>query len=165
MAVVDLDAKAITLNTVDGEFASQPWWWEQQGLPYSSKTRNNEDWYKRLGYTPYKRAVPRYPCKTVDGRDILLESVVRHLVSLLCIAPVLEPDVLRLLSVHAQGTAMELMAMGRWQPLLEDEHLETDETDGQIDVLRWYEVAKFHESIHTHTGKMGGGRIRKHKKR
>jgi len=75
MAVVDLDAKAITLNTVDGEFASQPWWWEQQGLPYSSKTRNNEDWYKRLGYTPYKRAVPRYPCKTVDGRDILLESV------------------------------------------------------------------------------------------
>ena len=76
-AVHELGAKAITLNTIDGEFASQPWWWEQQGLTFSKATRNNEQWYARLGYTAYKRAVPRYPTRTVDGRDILLESVVR----------------------------------------------------------------------------------------
>ncbi|GAA6056759.1 hypothetical protein JCM3770_006118 [Rhodotorula araucariae] len=75
MAVRDLAATAITLNTVDGEFAAQPWWWERQGLPFSAKTRINERWYERLGYTAYKRAVPRYPAKAVDGEDILLEAV------------------------------------------------------------------------------------------
>ncbi|BGP36499.1 hypothetical protein JCM10450v2_000397 [Rhodotorula kratochvilovae] len=75
MAVRDLKATAITLNTVDGEFAAQPWWWERQGLPFSEKTRINERWYDRLGYTAYKRAVPRYPAKSVVGEDILLEAV------------------------------------------------------------------------------------------
>ncbi|KPV78242.1 uncharacterized protein RHOBADRAFT_64361 [Rhodotorula graminis WP1] len=71
----ELGARSITLNTIDGEYASQPWWWEQQGLTFSAATRNNEQWYQRLGYTAYKRAVPRYPTTTVDGRDILLEAV------------------------------------------------------------------------------------------
>ncbi|BGO96541.1 hypothetical protein RTBOTA2_000439 [Rhodotorula toruloides] len=72
---VKVGAKEITLNTVDGEYAVQPWWWEQQGIKFDSRLRVNERWYERLGYTAYKRAVPRYPCRTVDGRDILLEAV------------------------------------------------------------------------------------------
>ncbi|BGO92766.1 hypothetical protein NBRC10512v2_005052 [Rhodotorula toruloides] len=72
---VEVGAKEITLNTVDGEYAVQPWWWEQQGIKFDSRLRVNERWYERLGYTAYKRAVPRYPCRTVDGRDILLEAV------------------------------------------------------------------------------------------
>lgn len=77
MAKRDLSATSITLNTVDGEFAVQPWWWERQGVPYSPNRRVNEKWYERLGYVAYKRGIPRYPGKTVSGEDILLEAVVR----------------------------------------------------------------------------------------
>ncbi|GJN92242.1 hypothetical protein Rhopal_005272-T1 [Rhodotorula paludigena] len=75
MAKRDLSATSITLNTVDGEFAVQPWWWERQGVPYSPTRRVNEKWYERLGYVAYKRGIPRYPGKTVSGEDILLEAV------------------------------------------------------------------------------------------
>ncbi|CEQ38704.1 SPOSA6832_00149, partial [Sporobolomyces salmonicolor] len=73
---VKLGARAITLNTVDGEEAVKPEFWEKQGIRYSPKLRVNEVWYKRLGYVVYKRGVPRYPAKDVNGNDYLLEAVV-----------------------------------------------------------------------------------------
>ncbi|GAA5974900.1 hypothetical protein JCM21900_002944 [Sporobolomyces salmonicolor] len=72
---VKLGARAITLNTVDGEEAVKPEFWEKQGIRYSPKLRVNEVWYKRLGYVVYKRGVPRYPAKDVNGNDYLLEAV------------------------------------------------------------------------------------------
>ncbi|GAA5969143.1 hypothetical protein JCM11641_007483 [Rhodosporidiobolus odoratus] len=71
----ELGARAITLNTLDGNFASDPAWWARMGVTFSAELRNNERWYERYEYTAYRRAVPRYPAKTVDGEDILLESV------------------------------------------------------------------------------------------
>ncbi|GAA5844728.1 hypothetical protein JCM11251_007360 [Rhodosporidiobolus azoricus] len=75
LAVKDLDAVAITLSTIDGECASQPAWWEKQGVKWSPSLRINEHWYDRIGYKAYKRGIPRYPYKDVDGSDGLLECV------------------------------------------------------------------------------------------
>ncbi|GAA6032007.1 hypothetical protein JCM8097_003385 [Rhodosporidiobolus ruineniae] len=75
-AVSELNARAITLNTVDGDRAADPAWWARIGVDAKAEvTRNNERWYERYGYVAYRRGVPRYPHKTPSGEDILLEAV------------------------------------------------------------------------------------------
>ncbi|GAA5981436.1 hypothetical protein JCM10908_004108 [Rhodotorula pacifica] len=69
----ELDASVLTLNTLDGNVGRDPAFWARLGVPY--KTRINEDWYARLGYTPFRRGVERYPSKAFDGTEFLAEAV------------------------------------------------------------------------------------------
>lgn len=78
----ELDAAVLTLNTLDGDVARDPAFWARIGVPY--KPRINEDWYTRLGYTAFRRGIPRYPSVAVDGTDFLAEAVVsRHVPGLI----------------------------------------------------------------------------------
>jgi hypothetical protein len=70
----ELDAAVLTLNTLDGDVARDPAFWTKLGVPY--KTRINEDWYTRLGYTAFRRGIPRYPSVAADGSEFLAEAVV-----------------------------------------------------------------------------------------
>ncbi|GAA6032009.1 hypothetical protein JCM8097_003386 [Rhodosporidiobolus ruineniae] len=69
-AVTELNARAMTLNTFDGEKCDDPEWCRRAMV-----TRNNERWYARYGYVAYRRNIPRYWQKDIDGNDILLEAV------------------------------------------------------------------------------------------
>ncbi|GAA6006655.1 hypothetical protein JCM10207_005007 [Rhodosporidiobolus poonsookiae] len=73
----ELNATVITLNTVDSEFAAKPEFWTRQGLPVpAADARVNESWYARLGYTVYKRGIPRYPAVDVnDGSEWKMQAV------------------------------------------------------------------------------------------
>ncbi|GAA5897441.1 hypothetical protein JCM6882_001887 [Rhodosporidiobolus microsporus] len=75
LAATELNAKAMTLSTIDGQCASDPAWWAKQGVEYSPSIRINERWYERIGYQAYKRGIPRYPFVDVDGNPGLLECV------------------------------------------------------------------------------------------
>ncbi|GAA5885490.1 hypothetical protein JCM3774_003368, partial [Rhodotorula dairenensis] len=69
----ELDASVLTLNTLDGNVARDPAFWARLGVPPIK--RINEDWYARLGYSPFRRGIERYPSKAVDGSDFLAEAV------------------------------------------------------------------------------------------
>lgn len=69
----ELDASFVTLNTLDGEVSRQPEFWAKMGV---APGRNNEEWYTRLGYEAFRRGIPRYPSKAVDGTEFLAEAVV-----------------------------------------------------------------------------------------
>lgn len=73
----ELDASVLTLNTLDGDVHRDPAFWAKLGVPH--KSRCNEDWYTRLGYSAFRRGIPRYPSIAFDGSEFLAEAVVsRH---------------------------------------------------------------------------------------
>ena len=70
----ELDASVLTLNTLDGDVHRNPAFWAKLGVPH--KSRCNEDWYTRLGYSAFRRGIPRYPSVAFDGSEFLAEAVV-----------------------------------------------------------------------------------------
>ncbi|GAA5856315.1 hypothetical protein JCM8547_000865 [Rhodosporidiobolus lusitaniae] len=71
----ELNAKVITLNTVDDDFASTDEYWAKQGLVKDPNYRRNEEWYGKLGYEVYRRAIPRYEMIDTNGEKYLSECV------------------------------------------------------------------------------------------
>ncbi|KWU46931.1 hypothetical protein RHOSPDRAFT_31754 [Rhodotorula sp. JG-1b] len=69
----ELDASVLTLNTLDGDVHRDPAFWAKLGVPH--KSRCNEDWYTRLGYSAFRRGIPRYPSIAFDGSEFLAEAV------------------------------------------------------------------------------------------
>jgi GNAT superfamily N-acetyltransferase len=79
---LNVGAKVITLNTLDGVEATSVEFWKRIGVVYDPTARVNETWYLKRGYIPYKR-LHRYPETDVfTGEAILLKGVVSQLVSI-----------------------------------------------------------------------------------
>ncbi len=73
------NCKAIAVNTLDRRYTesdSEEWriWAKLRPIQLPPKGRSTEDWYARRGYVKWKEE-PRYPEKTLDGQDILLNAV------------------------------------------------------------------------------------------
>lgn len=71
------NARWITLNTLDGQYAASPEWWATTAYEYDPARRINEDWYSGPSrrYTVFKRGVPRYQEKDKDNNPILFPCV------------------------------------------------------------------------------------------
>ncbi|ORY69300.1 hypothetical protein BCR35DRAFT_308103 [Leucosporidium creatinivorum] len=68
-------AKTITLNTLDGDQATDTARWVNLPGGFNPSARFNERWYLRRGYKTFRRAVPRYKEKGIDGSDLFLDAV------------------------------------------------------------------------------------------
>ncbi|EON62034.1 hypothetical protein W97_01253 [Coniosporium apollinis CBS 100218] len=73
------NCRAIAVHTLDRRYTegdSEEWrkWAKLRQGQLPPKGRSTEDWYARRGYVKW-REEPRYPEKTLDGQDILLNAV------------------------------------------------------------------------------------------
>ncbi|KAM0793382.1 hypothetical protein ACM66B_000836 [Microbotryomycetes sp. NB124-2] len=68
------EADYVTLNTMDRSRATDEAYAKTFGWHFNKDVRVNQDWYERKGYTVFRRMVPRYEDRRIDGQIVKIEA-------------------------------------------------------------------------------------------